>query len=119
MICFYHRGDLDGHCSGAIVRHRFPECRMVGIDYEDAFPWEKIESGERVVMVDFSLPMDLMEAIKEAYPFTWIDHHKTAIDKAREAGFETAGLLMVGKAGCELTWEYFSPKKRCLGPSFY
>ncbi|MDI6752821.1 MAG: hypothetical protein QME78_00315 [Thermodesulfobacteriota bacterium] len=31
MICFYHRGDLDGHCSGAIVRYSpgnicFPAC---------------------------------------------------------------------------------------------
>lgn len=91
------------------MRYRFPECRMVGIDYEDKFPWGMIENGEQVIMVDFSLPMDLMEAITEAYPFIWIDHHKTAIDKARQAGFETPGLLRVGTAACELTWQYFFP----------
>ncbi|MFA5382468.1 MAG: hypothetical protein WC356_04825 [Candidatus Micrarchaeia archaeon] len=123
MICFYHRGDLDGHCSGAIVRHRYPECKMVGIDYEDEFPWADVSPGEDVIMCDFSLPMDQMERLrilciqpqifwvggKPHHNFTWIDHHKTAIDKAREAGFVTPGLRVVGKAGCELTWEYLFP----------
>lgn len=125
MICFYHRGDLDGHCSGAIVRHRFPECRMMGIDYEDKFPWNVIERGEDVVMVDFSLPMDQMKNIRRLctrphifwpggrppHDFIWIDHHKTAIDAAREAGFEAPGLLRVGDAACELAWEYFFPNE--------
>lgn len=117
MICFYHRGDLDGHCSGAIVRHRFPECRMIGIDYEDEFPWQEVRPLEDVYMVDFSLPMDDMRRLRElAFErFFWIDHHKTAIDKAREAGFETTGLRVVGKAGCELTWEYLFPEERMPG----
>lgn len=111
MICFYHRGDLDGHCSGAIVRHNFPGARMIGIDYEDEFPWDKVPRGADVCMVDFSLPMEHMRLLQEltVHRFVWIDHHKTVIDKAKEAGFSTAGLRVVGEAACELTWEYFTP----------
>lgn len=111
MICFYHRGDLDGHCAGAIVRHCFPNALMVGIDYEDPFPWglpQIQEDGEGIFMVDFSLPMEEMQRLYHfSQRFVWIDHHKTAIDKAKEAGFDTPGLRVVGKAACELTWEYF------------
>ena len=123
MICFYHKGDLDGHCSGAIVRHKYPKARMIGIDYEDEFPWNEVKVGDDVIMCDFSLPMDQMDRLRrtcvqvlegticdlKANGFIWIDHHKTAIDKALEAGFETPGLRVVGKAACELTWEYFFP----------
>lgn len=114
MICFYHKGDLDGHCAGAIVRHHFVKPQMVGIDYEDEFPWNQVEPEQTIVMVDFSLPMEDMFRLKgraDPLKFIWIDHHKTAIDKAKEAGFDTPGLRMVGKAACELTWEYFFPDK--------
>ena len=30
MKCYYHSADLDGHCSGEIVRRRYPECQMIG-----------------------------------------------------------------------------------------
>lgn len=114
MICIYHRGDLDGHCSGAIVRHKYPPARMIGLDYEDNFQkrFGLACKGADVCMLDFSLPMDKMQHLKDlAKTFVWIDHHKTAIDKAREAGFETLGSLVVGKAACELTWEFFCPRE--------
>lgn len=86
---------------------------MIGIDYEDEFLWNEVPQGVGIVMVDFSLPMDQMQRLKELSEdqFVWIDHHKTAIDKAREAGFETPGLRVVGKAACELTWEFFYPRE--------
>lgn len=37
MYCFYHSKDLDGKCSGAIVKYKFPDCNMIGIDYGDKF----------------------------------------------------------------------------------
>lgn len=118
MICFYHRGDLDGHCAGAIVRHRFPEARMIGLDYEDDFdakiPWHEIIQGTEMVMVDFCLP-DFMDMIRlqdfSGNSLIWIDHHKTAMDKATEVRLGAPGLRRIGTAGCELTWEYFFPEK--------
>lgn len=61
MKCFYHSADLDGHCSGAIVKQMHKSCEIIGIDYGDKFPYEVIEDGEIIFMVDFSLqPFDRM-----------------------------------------------------------
>ena len=110
MIGFYHRGDLDGHASGAIIKKQFPEIQLYGIDYEDDFPWDFIESAKPdiVVMADFSLPMIDMERLKSMVPsFIWVDHHVTAINNAAIAGFGTLGLREVGTAACELCWTLF------------
>lgn len=111
MKCFYHSADLDGHCSGAIVRRFMPECELIGINYGQEFPWGTIEDGEEVYMVDFGLqPFSDMERLNSICKLHWIDHHKTAIDDAHKAGFLASGgqSLEIGKAGCELAWEYFS-----------
>lgn len=116
MLCFYHRGDLDGHCAGAIVQKFRPEARMVGLDYEDDFaaaiPWAEITKGVEVFMVDFCLPniadMKRLQELSGHY-FIWCDHHHTAIAKAREAGFSAPGIQRVGAAGCELVCEHLFP----------
>ena len=53
-ICLYHRSDLDGKCSGAIVKRHIPGTEMIGIDYGDKIPWKDLE-GAHVYLVDFSL----------------------------------------------------------------
>ena len=108
MKCFYHSADLDGHSSGAIVKRKYPECEMIGINYGQEFPWEKIEEREIIFMVDFCLqPFCDMDRLNSMCKLIWIDHHKTAIDAAHKAGFMAyEQSLEVGKAGCELTWVY-------------
>lgn len=109
MKCFYHSADLDGHCSGAIVKAKFPECEMIGINYGKPFPWTDIGRGETVYMVDFGLqPFSDMEKLNNLCELHWIDHHKTAINDAATVGFLASGgqLIEEGKAGCELTWIY-------------
>jgi len=44
-ICFYHKADLDGVCSAAIVKHFVPDCELYGIDYGDEFPWDFVRPG--------------------------------------------------------------------------
>lgn len=44
-ICFYHSADLDGVCSGAIVKHFVPDCELAGYDYGQPFPWDKVRPG--------------------------------------------------------------------------
>ena len=111
MKAFYHSADLDGHCSGAIIKRKYPECEMIGINYGQEFPWQTIEEGEIVFMVDFSLqPFCDMDRLNSMCKLIWIDHHKTAIDAAHKAGFLAyEQSLMVAKAGCELTWEHLYP----------
>lgn len=112
MRCFYHAADLDGHCSGAIVKRAYPECEMIGINYGDSFPWEQIKD-ETVFMVDFSLqPFSDMERLQQnVKSFIWIDHHKTALDEAEQHGFCVDGEQIVGIGACQLTWEYLNPGK--------
>lgn len=112
MKCFYHSADLDGHCSGAIVKMKFPECQMIGINYGQSIDLDAIIDGEVVYMVDFCLqPFEGMEELNKRCELHWIDHHaKGSIDEAHERGFLASGgqLLEIGKAGCELTWQYLN-----------
>jgi oligoribonuclease NrnB/cAMP/cGMP phosphodiesterase (DHH superfamily) len=104
MKCFYHSADLDGHCSGYLVKRANPGCEMFGINYGDAIPWGAVEDGETVYMVDFCLqPFDDMVRLGRACNLLWVDHHKTSIEEAERFGFNPPGLRKVGLAGCELT----------------
>jgi uncharacterized protein len=112
-IVFYHSADFDGMCSGAIIKYFYPEVVLVGVDYGQQFPWDRVDAGDEVYMVDFSLPMvDMinMEAITSN--FVWIDHHKSAIEEAAKynwlPGPSTSGynVLDTDYSGCELTWKY-------------
>lgn len=112
MICFYHSADLDGHCSGAIVKNFNPDCELIGIDYGDEFPWDKIIDQD-VVMVDFSLQSfeQMIRLKKEAKSLVWIDHHISAIRKAIDYKFTTEGMLNTKFAACELAWKYYTNVK--------
>lgn len=114
MKCFYHSADLDGKCSGAIVKMRHPECELIGINYGQAFPWESIVPGETVFMVDFSLqPFGQMEWLSGICDLIWIDHHKSALEQAAASScfMPFAQHCAIGRAGCELTWEFVYPDK--------
>ncbi|MBZ0158445.1 MAG: hypothetical protein K8I29_19780 [Alphaproteobacteria bacterium] len=109
MKCFYHKADMDGKCSGAIVKMVFPSCEMIGINYGDTFPWERIKEGEAVFMVDFCLqPFEDMERLNRLCTLTWIDHHKSAIEEMFRRKFRAIGgqSLVDGLAACELTWAF-------------
>jgi uncharacterized protein len=107
--CFYHSADLDGHCSGAIVKYFYPDCEMFPINYGQDFPWDKITNPEEeVFMVDFCLqPFDYMERLNIICHLIWIDHHKTAMDEASRRSFLPFNqILREGLGACALTWEY-------------
>lgn len=121
MKCFYHSSDLDGHCSGAIVRHAHPECEMFPINYGDPFPWEEVDKDELVIMVDFSLqPFTDMIRLMNHARLIWIDHHKSAIDEYirsvslsenKHLPTTVYGRRSVERAACELTWEFYFKDK--------
>lgn len=122
MKCFYHSADLDGKCSAAIVRRKYPEIELIGINYGEPFPWGSIEHGEPVIMVDFALqPFSDMLRLAELASLVWIDHHKTAMAEADKAGWFhegqregyfvddqcfVPGLRRIGRGACAWTWEY-------------
>ena len=111
MICYYHNRDLDGFCSGAIMRLKFPDAQFIGYDYGQ--PFEQIV-GEEIIMADVSLPMSTMQKVAQAsgHRFTWIDHHASAIKDYNEffGGIEVEqinAVLKEGVAACEIAWDYF------------
>lgn len=117
MICIYHSKDNDGYCSGAIVRKKYPDATLIGYDYGQPFPWDKIPAMEQVIMVDVSLPMEQMhELLDHSGDFTWIDHHASAIKAYQEydkwpdyAKTRFKAVLEDGIAACEGTWKYLFP----------
>lgn len=98
MKCFYHKSDLDGHGSGAIVKHHYPECEMIGVDYGDDYSKNGIFDGaeeETIYVVDFSFPKLIMDSLDKLSDLIWIDHHKSAIEElpdryAGAAGFKVS-----------------------------
>jgi len=114
---FYHKKDLDGHCSGAIARYYY-ECikkktvKMWPIDYGEEFPIDELEEGADVVLVDYHIDdfSQLMALSRKTY-LVVIDHHKSFVDTVKENGVELVGYIESGKAACELAWEYFFNKE--------
>ncbi len=117
MYCIYHSRDLDGFASGAIIKKKYPNIKLIGYDYGQPVPYDKIKPGKPVIMIDVSLPMEEMRKLAEYtnHKLTWIDHHISAINEyfafiGDGEGF--CGVFLVnGIAACEIAWEaYFSPK---------
>ena len=122
MICFYHSADLDGKCSAAIVKKKYPDVDLRPINYGDPFPWKDVKNQD-VIMVDFSLQpfQDMLMLFGAAKSITWIDHHKSAIedyinwrksleDEGKKSPTDHYTHCQVGTAACVLTWDYFLPE---------
>lgn len=116
MIGVYHNRDLDGFTSGAIIKLKYPDAKMVGYDY--GLPFEQEITGEPIIMADVSLPMKTMVKIAQLsnWQLTWIDHHISAINDYKEfvgdgESFCNA-ILENGIAACEGTWKHLFPEKQ-------
>jgi hypothetical protein len=117
--CFYHRADLDGHCSGAIVRRwcglNGHEYVPHGVDYGDDVDWLCGAGPDSMAVVcDFTPEGEAwlaLQAMEELHGggLVWIDHHETAIRSAGEPCRRIAGLRKVGTAACRLAWRHFFP----------
>lgn len=119
MVIIYHSRDLDGYCSGAICKKKFPEATLVGYDYGQPIPYDKIPEMESVIMVDVSLPMDeMLKLLERSGDFTWIDHHASAIKDYEAvrplwpdyADTRFVAVLQDGIAACEGAWYYLFPE---------
>ncbi len=85
-----HHSDLDGLCSAAIVLRACPDAECIEMNYGTPVPFERIEQGEGVVIVDFSLevPEDWKRLCEITKDVVWIDHHETAIEMAKNVVFK-------------------------------
>ncbi len=44
MIGIYHSADLDGFTSGAIIKRKYPNAKMIGYDYGNPFAMDSEDS---------------------------------------------------------------------------
>lgn len=112
MKCFYHN-DADGKCAGFWVHHsvtlndQYQDNSFIEISYAKPFPLDSIRKDEQIYIVDYSIPPDEMRRLLDITKnVTWIDHHKTAIEKYQDFDRDIRGVRYDGVAGCMLTYCY-------------
>lgn len=116
MLCIYHIADHDGKGSAAIVKSKFPETELMGLNHDMEIPYEEIEKHDKIVICDIALPVKYMFELNKKADLTWIDHHISVIkeyDELMQSGnYEPIkGKRAVGTAALVLTWQYFYPEK--------
>jgi oligoribonuclease NrnB/cAMP/cGMP phosphodiesterase (DHH superfamily) len=107
----YHSRDLDGWTSAAILQHYLggkTNLSLIGYDYGQPFSVKSLPEGEPVIMIDVSMPMDIMREISErsSNRFMWIDHHISAINEYKQHKPFLNAMLDTSIAACELAWKY-------------
>jgi len=116
MKCFYHN-DPDGWCSAFWVRKYcekqgipFTREDFIEVNYDSGWLVDKVEQGETVFMVDFSVEPEQMILFTTNTDFIWIDHHISAIEKMEKykGAYEFKGIRDTNYAACALTWLYFN-----------
>lgn len=102
-LVIYHRADFDGIFCYRIAKRFFDassgyDVTYLGWDYGDPVP--EVASPTIVIMLDISV-----EGLMDYEHLTWIDHHKSAIDKYWTT---IPGYRIDGVAACRLAWQYFN-----------
>lgn len=125
MKC-YHHNDADGKCAAAIVQRALKaelpclmrsetSCEFIEMDYNKPIDLERIEAGEKIIIVDFSFKPEIMnQVLKITEAVTWIDHHQTAAPYEKEYTHSLKGLrdfTEPGLSGCQLAWKHFFPEE--------
>lgn len=119
MLWVIAHDDMDGRCSAAVVNRwrideGIEEARFIESGHVKRPDLSGIKAGDTVVIVDYSLKDEEMDAVRKAVgtegKVIWIDHHKTNFEGDQAALIETGdieGVLDDSKAACELAWEHF------------
>jgi len=112
MKCFYHI-DLDGKAAAFCVfawvgiKDVSQSIKFIPINYGTQFPFDTILPNEQVWIVDYSIePNEMTRLLGITKDVTWIDHHKTAIEKYNDYPHIIRGIRKDGEAGCVLAWKY-------------
>lgn len=113
MKCYYH-ADKDGQCAGFWVyfkRLAIAEAKtkddFIIMDYTKTIDFDSIEPDEEIWIVDFSIsPDDMRKLLQITKNVTWIDHHKTAIEKYKDFEYDIRGVRYDGVSGAMLTYCY-------------
>lgn len=122
MQIIYH-SDLDGKASARLLldyyRNINEEIQLIEANHGKELDLD-VKKNEQIFIVDFSFkhPENMERLLETTSNITWIDHHKSAIEKYDnyENLKNLDGIRLSGLAGCELTWIYlerFQKFKNC------
>lgn len=103
-VCIYHHGCTDGYMSAVIVKSRYPGCVLVPMSYWQPLD-DEIIRGRRVLVVDFCLFGDDLEALRRgSASYVVLDHHETS--EPIDDEFVVCDRSM---SGVTLTWDFVHP----------
>jgi uncharacterized protein len=104
----YHKSDLDGIGSAAIVLKHYPDAELYPANYGDENYNVKDFTGKRVIIVDFC-PEEIRNIYIHSADFIWIDHHLSAMQKhdAFWHDKDIKGFRNLINSAIMLTWAYF------------
>jgi oligoribonuclease NrnB/cAMP/cGMP phosphodiesterase (DHH superfamily) len=89
---------------------------FIGATYDMAYKIaDSIDETDELFILDFSLPPELFEQVAmHAESVTWIDHHKSAIEKTKDSKLlnDLPGLRDESVAACMLAWRYWFPDEK-------
>lgn len=110
-VVIYHADCADGFASAWAARQYLGDCKFISCQYQNPPPI--IERGDKVYIVDFSFPREVLLSLSKIHEVEIIvlDHHKTA--QANLEGDWPANvsvLFDMEKCGARLTWEHFFPE---------
>ena len=101
-IVAYHGSCPDGWCAAFIAKKKYPNAELVPVSYGEPVDLARF-GGQHVLVVDFSWPRSVTEAIRvAAKSLTIYDHHKTA-QKELE-GLDYA-VFDMNRSGAGITWD--------------
>ena len=97
IVAFYHRGDLDGVSSAAIICKKFKNdnITLIGVEYGETIDEASyIKDVDVVYVVDYTFePFDRMVELNKNYNLIWVDHHKTSPQYVEKHGGKFEGVL--------------------------
>lgn len=106
-VVIYHADCVDGFTAAWVAHQMFGETAdYLPYKYGDDPP--EFHGNEKVYILDFSFPRDVLLRIKaEVQCLTVLDHHKTAEKELEGLDF---CLFDMTKCGARLAWEHFYPE---------
>lgn len=129
-LCIYHGHCNDGFTAAWVARRAIPGCELYAGVHQDPPPDAQ---GRDVLLVDFSYPRPVLEALaRGAASLVIIDHHKTAIEElgdlppvrtfadhlARTREDRSRGVdpiwhasFDLDRSGAGLAWDFFFPQQ--------
>jgi oligoribonuclease NrnB/cAMP/cGMP phosphodiesterase (DHH superfamily) len=120
ILVIYHKSDLDGIMSAAVIYEYFnnslvfgshylelmENIEFLGYEYGDDLPLQKIKDANNIIVADIMLPVFIMKDYD--YKILWFDHHISNIKVSESNDFANIkGIRNTNMAACELIWGFY------------